>query len=427
MLGGWVFNGCLLRWFEMVNPETVVFSAFVTFASLVAAFRTSHALSRYVDGASLMHKMSSCWFDAMSQLITFTRHSSNSKEELQEFHEVLLRLFSLINGLCLDGLENKSSRSKKEGHRFEVIGFIDLREDLREDIMASNHQVEYVFQALQQLISDALETKVLVAAPPLLTRVLAEMGAGLTTFHEAKKLSSVPLPYAYTLITRIILLAEMLFVPSILAENTKGYFSAFTFSFGATTLLWFLNAVAQNLDNPYRKESSTLNTDEVQEEYNGRLLQAVKLANNPTPSMISNWREERRRPSSTVAELKQVVSERSASKDKTSPPPTPVALAVDEQSEENQPETQEVAIPEESSAGAKKTSSSGGFWSWCVTTDSRTRASQDTEPGPPGEGGGQGGGGGTQSAAASGSGAPPTSSSARGSSDSRPTTGGGSP
>merc|ERR1719203_1050772 len=104
------------------------------------------------------------------------------------------------------------------------------------------------------------------------------MGQGLTTFHEAKKFSHIPIPYAYRLITHAILVAEAIFVPFMLAANTRGYVSAFVFTFGGTCLLWFINGVAENLDNPYKMEASTLDTGEAHADFNVWIRQLISIA-----------------------------------------------------------------------------------------------------------------------------------------------------
>jgi len=282
---------------------------------LVSAFRTSHALVRYTDGAALLHRMSSCWYDAMSQLVTFTRKSPADSPKIEEFQEILLRLFSLLSALSLDQLEHK--HHKGEGHVFDVIGWDDLPDYIQEGAMTAKGKVEFVFQAVEQVIIDAQDDQVLIAAPPLLTRVFAELGQGLTTYHEAKKLSCVPLPYAYTLITRIILLVEMLFVPSMLGQYTAGYTSAFLFSFGSTLLLWFLNSVAKNLDNPFKKEASTLSCQDIQHELNGHLQQVILHAKAPKVVLKPTWKETKsiggksEHTTKTVSHIKQIAHSRS--------------------------------------------------------------------------------------------------------------------
>jgi len=164
-----------------------------------------------------------------------------------------------------------------------VVGAEELDEHTQAVISESQHKVECVFQMIQQVVVDAIDTKVLSIAPPILSRSFQEMGAGLLTYHEAKKLACVPLPNAYLLFTATILACEALFVPWMLAKYTRGTFSTFFYTFSGVFLLWFLNFVANSLDNPFQKEARTLEASSVQHELNLNLLQILAQAQQPAP------------------------------------------------------------------------------------------------------------------------------------------------
>jgi len=245
----------------------------------VAGFRTSHALSRYTDAAAFLHKLNACWYDAASTLIAFCRNSDAPQAEVMNFEHTLIRLVSILSALCLDGLQQRDGNGV--GHRFEVVGAEELDQETQNAIFESDHKVECVFQMIQQVVVDAIDTKVLSIAPPILSRSFQEMGAGLLTYHEAKKLACVPLPKAYLFFTATILTCEALFVPWMLAMYTKGAFSAFFYTFSGVFLLWFLNFVANSLDNPFQKEARTLEASSVQRELNQHLLQILAQAQVP--------------------------------------------------------------------------------------------------------------------------------------------------
>jgi len=87
---------------------------FVTFTSLVIAFRTSEALTRYTDGAKLIHTLSASWFDAGSALLAFAKvsdaYDQGRKDEVEAFKETLVRLISLLSALCFDTLQGSDGR-----------------------------------------------------------------------------------------------------------------------------------------------------------------------------------------------------------------------------------------------------------------------------------------------------------------------------
>jgi len=271
-------GGNLLRRYV---PDDVVFNVFVVFGGLVAGFRTAHALSRYTDAAAFLHKLNACWYDAASTLIAFCRNSKAPHADIKNFQHTLVRLMSIQSALCLDGLQQRDGNGV--GYRFEVVGAEELDDETQACISESQHKVECVFQMIQQVVVDAIDTKVLSIAPPILSRSFQEMGAGLLTYHEAKKLACVPLPKAYLFFTATILSCEALFVPWMIAIYTRGAFSTFFYTFSGVFLLWFLNFVANSLDNPFQKEARTLEASKVQHELNLHLLQMLSQAQQPAP------------------------------------------------------------------------------------------------------------------------------------------------
>lgn len=114
------------------------------------------------------------------------------------FQQVLVRLISLLNALCLESLQQGQRVDDiGKGFRFEVMGAVQLDEETQEDILNSADKIQCVFQVIHNLIVDAHKSGVLSIAPPILARSFQELGAGLLAYNEAKKLSYAPLPLAY--------------------------------------------------------------------------------------------------------------------------------------------------------------------------------------------------------------------------------------
>eukprot|EP00449_Zooxanthella_nutricula_P039166 CAMPEP_0198609420 /NCGR_PEP_ID=MMETSP1462-20131121/156385_1 /TAXON_ID=1333877 /ORGANISM="Brandtodinium nutriculum, Strain RCC3387" /LENGTH=454 /DNA_ID=CAMNT_0044341225 /DNA_START=73 /DNA_END=1435 /DNA_ORIENTATION=+ len=264
-----------LKIVEQLVPTETVWQVFLTFLSLVLAFRTAHALSRFTDAAMYVHKLSACWFDTASTLIAFCRVSKAPAEQIEAFQQTVVRLVSILNALSLDSLQDSEGPSEIK-HRFEVLGAQELDADTQTKIVQSDHRVELVFQMIQQLVVDNIETGVLTIQAPILTRSFQDMADALLTYHEARKLAFERLPFAYIFITAILLLAEAIGVPFMMILYTKGLWSSFFFTFCCTFLHWFMNGVSDDLDNPFRRESRALDASQVQHELNGHLLQLLE-------------------------------------------------------------------------------------------------------------------------------------------------------
>lgn len=294
---------CVLRrlddkhdFLEEFNPDPIVFSVFITFASLVATFRTGHALVRFTEAAAMMHKLAACWFDAASTLVAFCRPTYDTKtDDVVHFQETLFRLISVLNALIFNDLQHSREVEHPDindnFHVFKVLGWEDLADEVQNGVANAKCKVEYTFQCVQQLVVDSMEKKVLAVPPPILTRSFQELGAGMLIYHEARKLSREPLPQAYRLLTLFILIAEAVWSPFMLAMFTNSGVGSFWSAAGGTFLLWFLNGVAESLDNPFKKESSTLNTAAVQMGLNEELKDLRRYARQPTPCLRPQWKD----------------------------------------------------------------------------------------------------------------------------------------
>lgn len=269
-------------------PDTVVFSVFITFCSLVTGFRTAHALNRYTMAAGLIYKLKACWFDSCSTLVSFARVSEATEEQVSNVQNTLVRLMSLCSALAYDDLQTRGSQNV--GHSFELLRPDDLDESTIEAIVSAPHKTEFVFQMIQSLIVDSVRSKVFSIAPPILTRSFQDLAQGLQTYYEAKQLAFVPLPRAYALVTVLTVGSMAAYVPVALAFYTKGPLSAFVFSSCGVFLTSYLNYVANTLENPFTKEAQTLDTAMMQRQLNATLLQLVGQSTLPSPKVSESVR-----------------------------------------------------------------------------------------------------------------------------------------
>lgn len=57
-------------------------------------------------------------------------------------------------------------------------------------------------------------------------------------------------------------------------------------------MLWFLNGVAESLDNPFRKQASSMNMSEVQDQLNAQLQELVQNAHAEKPNLRAGFRKD---------------------------------------------------------------------------------------------------------------------------------------
>eukprot|EP00441_Pelagodinium_beii_P040995 CAMPEP_0197630840 /NCGR_PEP_ID=MMETSP1338-20131121/8198_1 /TAXON_ID=43686 ORGANISM="Pelagodinium beii, Strain RCC1491" /NCGR_SAMPLE_ID=MMETSP1338 /ASSEMBLY_ACC=CAM_ASM_000754 /LENGTH=334 /DNA_ID=CAMNT_0043202153 /DNA_START=144 /DNA_END=1145 /DNA_ORIENTATION=+ len=277
-------NNYMKKWV----PDQVVFNVLVTFSSLVATFRTAHALRNFVDAGSYLHKLSASWFDATSSLIAFCRHSEQPAEQIDQFIQTLVRLVSLMNALSLDSLQGTGNGiGDKYIHHFELLSPEELDSDTQDRVLESQSKVEYAFQMTQQLVVDAIQAKIIMIPAPIVVVSFQDLAAALQTYHEAKKVAAVKLPVSYIFVTLIIQITIGTITPCFIVTYVQGATSAFMYSFGGVFLLGFLNAVADSLHNPFYKGSRTLDAESVQRELNHQLEQLLQQARQDSPKYVS--------------------------------------------------------------------------------------------------------------------------------------------
>merc|ERR1740121_859504 len=72
-------------------------------------------------------------------------------------------------------------------------------------------------------------------------------------------------------------------------------------------MLWFLNGVAESLDNPFRKDASTLELAEVQKKLNLQVCSLIRQAKSPTPCLRPDWHKADRRLNAKTDSMDDVV------------------------------------------------------------------------------------------------------------------------
>merc|ERR1719487_2577461 len=89
-----------------ILTNNAVWGGFSFLIGFLVVFRTSQAYSRFWEGATETHKMGAEWFDACSSLMAFCKHSENPREEILDFQNVLIRLFSMLHAAALGDIES---------------------------------------------------------------------------------------------------------------------------------------------------------------------------------------------------------------------------------------------------------------------------------------------------------------------------------
>lgn len=263
---------------DSVLAETQAWSGFSFLVGFLIVFRTSQAYSRFWDGCTSTHQMRAEWFDACSALSSFCKHSEAyvSPEPIAKFKHTLVRLFSMLHAACLAELEEINIDDEAMEHvqafDFELIDPSSFDKDSIAAVKVSSSRVELVFSWIQNLIVENIGTGVLTIPPPILSRAFQEIANGMVAFHDAVKITYIPFPFPYAQTCDCLLIMHWVTVPFVTIHWVTSPVWAAILVFIQVFILWSLNFIAVEIENPFGTDANDLDGKNMQIEFNRQLL-----------------------------------------------------------------------------------------------------------------------------------------------------------
>mmetsp|Transcript_3343 Transcript_3343/g.6101 ORF Transcript_3343/g.6101 Transcript_3343/m.6101 type:complete len:606 (-) Transcript_3343:22-1839(-) len=273
---------------KAIMTDNIAFSGFSFLVGFLIVFRTSQAYARFWDGCTSTHQMRAEWFDACSSVVAFCKHSKCDKKTIMGFQECIVRLFSMLHATALAEIEDINSDSAVEeiqAFKYELIDAEAIDGCSLEAIKESDAKVELVFQWIQQLIVENIETGVLSIPPPILSRSFQELAQGMVHFHDAIKISNIPFPFPYAQTCDCLLVLHWIITPFIVATSVSHPAWAGIFSFFSVFILWSLNAIAVEIENPFGMDDNDIDACSMQEELNKHLSLLLDAKTHRTPTI----------------------------------------------------------------------------------------------------------------------------------------------
>lgn len=272
-----------------IMGESAVWSGFTSLVGFAVVFRTSIAYARFWDGASATHQMRAEWFDACSAIVAFCKHSKEDRKKVWKFKHLLIRLFSLLHALALADIEDSATGEISDIQAFkrDLIDVDGLDDESLLAVRDSDAKVQLAFQWIQQLIVENIQTGVLTIPPPILSRVFQELANGMVQFHEAVKVSTIPFPFPYSQTCDALLAFHWVLTPVINAQWVNSIVWSMIFTFVQVMVLWSLNSIAVEIENPFGHDPNDLDQAAMQVEMNRQLLLLIRPQAMRTPSLSS--------------------------------------------------------------------------------------------------------------------------------------------
>mmetsp|Transcript_47620 Transcript_47620/g.101940 ORF Transcript_47620/g.101940 Transcript_47620/m.101940 type:complete len:613 (-) Transcript_47620:106-1944(-) len=276
---------------DSILKETQAWAGFSFLVGFLVVFRTSQAYSRFWDGSSATHRMRAEWFDACSSLMAFCRHSTGLEAEVSKFRNILIRLFSMLHACALAELEEVNAElvniEQVHSMHFDLIDPQGLDEESLLTIKHSNSKVELIFTWIQFTIVDNIKTGVLAIPPPILSRSFQEIANGMVAFHDAIKISYIPFPFPYAQTCDCLLVLHWMVVPFVTSQWVTQYYWAAIFVFIQVFILWALNFIAVEIENPFGADANDLDGAYMQKELNRHLMLLLQTETLTCPGLSS--------------------------------------------------------------------------------------------------------------------------------------------
>lgn len=265
------------------------FGSFTFLIGLFIAFRASQAYGRFWDGTDSSFQMVAGFFDVVSSVCSFCRFSKRDKNVVTEYKHTLVRLFSLLHALILAELEAQGKIAGTEtALDLDVIDLEGLDAKSRVLLRESEEKVDLVFHWIQVVIVQGHHSEIVNVAPPILTRVFQELNTCMIQFHQALKITEVPIPFPYTAATEVMLIIHWLLTPLVTGTWTEHILASAIFSFVQVFMVWSLNSLTEELENPFGNDENDLNRYAMHMELNSRLLMLLQDRAEHVPCLSEN-------------------------------------------------------------------------------------------------------------------------------------------
>jgi len=265
--------------FSHASLNSTTYGTFSSLVGFMVVFRTSQGYGRFWEGASMVHKMTGEWFAGVSTLFAYCRHSRANEELVTDFQQRVLRCVSFLNALILARLETEiEDDAHAQAMTFPLLDVAGLDNESITSLDGIENKQEVVFQWIQTLVVEAIDSGVMNIPPPLLTRAFQQFGNGMICYHEMLKFPNVPMPFPFMVTTEVLLLIHLAISPVMLVSWFDNLVLPTAFAFVLVLALWSLHVIAGELENPFGSDDNDLDMRVMQTRLNSSL---VELASGP--------------------------------------------------------------------------------------------------------------------------------------------------
>lgn len=273
--------------------DDAAFGCLTLLVIFISAFRITKAYNKFWDGCGYVYNINGDLFDAAADLVAFTRCAKASTKRVYDFHQLLIRLLSLLHALICADLDKGAQRTSAEGsklpmaYNFELIDISAVDQESLDSLLDTSHKVELVFQWIQNIVIEGWNDGVFGVPAPIMARAFEDMGSAMVHFHEAQKITEVPFPFPYMMALQILLVWHWMLTPLVTAQWSDYEYWVFAFCLAGTFSLWFFVGLAMELDMPFNLTRNSIDMRYMQKLMNHRLLTLIGTFKKDDPVLSS--------------------------------------------------------------------------------------------------------------------------------------------
>jgi len=262
---------------QHMSGVSEIWTSYTAVLGFLIVFRNNQAYTRFWEGATLIHQVRGEWFNAVSSLFAFCSRDPEKEEEVLYFQFVLVRLASLLHCFALQQVCELRDDS------LEVIKVDTMQKDSLDFLRQAHDKCEVVIQWMQRLVVDANDSKVLIVAPPILSRVFQELSRGIVNLNNVRKIRDIPFPFPYAQMITCMLIVHWIMTPMIAAATIATWWWSSLMCFFVVTAFWSLFYIALEIDQPFGEDANDLPIKEMQQDFNKSILLLMEETAQFTP------------------------------------------------------------------------------------------------------------------------------------------------
>lgn len=230
---------------------------------MLLGFRASWAMTRFWDGAKLLHQMRVEWLESINLCFTSSRGGGDKEAH---FRHTMVRLMSLCHGSALEEL------SGTDVHSMDSAGLDDgTLALLKESSMQGFNKVEVLLNLMRTRIGMSFSDGTMKICPSLLGHIYSTLSRGFMNLANAKKIVDVRFPFPFAQLSAMLLLSNAIITPFAISCHMKSKLWAPIFTFLPVFTMFSVHRATVAVEQPFGEDDNAFPIGHFQTEMNASL------------------------------------------------------------------------------------------------------------------------------------------------------------